>query len=116
VLDRNCCQGRCRSKFGTCCDWINRQASNNNQSPIINPTTNMNIQIAFQPDGTANCLWTDAMSIHEPGRLEITRASHIEFNNTTQRWEVKDRRGMVRFIARSRSACLEWEQRNLQVG
>jgi hypothetical protein len=56
------------------------------------------------------------MSIHEPGRLEITRASHIEFNNTTQRWEVKDRRGMVRFIARSRSACLEWEQRNLQVG
>ena len=24
-------------------------------------------------------------------------------------WEVKDRKGKVRFIARSRSQCLEWE-------
>jgi hypothetical protein len=27
---------------------------------------------------------------------------------------VKDRIGHVRFFARSRSACLEWEQQNLQ--
>ncbi len=46
--------------------------------------------------------------------LQITRASNIEFNNSTQQWEVKDRRGKIRFIARSRSACLEWEQQNLQ--
>jgi len=39
---------------------------------------------------------------------------NIEFNNATQQWEVKDRKGRVRFIARSRSACLEWEQQNLQ--
>jgi hypothetical protein len=75
---------------------------------------NITIQITFTPDGTAHCLWTDAICLHELGRLEITRASQIEFNNHTQQWEVKDRRGRVRFIARSRAACLEWEHENLQ--
>ena len=74
----------------------------------------MKINISFNPDGTVQCLWTEALPLHELGRLEITRASTIEFNNTTQHWEVKDRRGKIRFIARSRSACLEWEQQNLQ--
>jgi len=70
--------------------------------------------ITFNPDGIALCLWTEAVPLHAIGRLDITRASHIEFNNATQHWEVKDRKGKVRFIARSRSACLEWEQQNLQ--
>ena len=74
----------------------------------------MNTIILFAPDGTAQCLWTEALPLHELGRLEITRASTIEFNNATQHWEVKDRSGKVRFIARSRSACLEWELLNLQ--
>ena len=70
--------------------------------------------ISFNPDGTALCLWTEAVPLHELGRLEITRASHIEFNNTTQHWEVRDRKGKVRYFARSRSTCLEWERENLQ--
>jgi hypothetical protein len=74
----------------------------------------MNVNISFKPDGTAQCLWTEALPLHELGRLEIDRASNIEFNNATQHWEVKDRKGKVRFIARSRSSCLEWEQQNLQ--
>ena len=74
----------------------------------------MNIHISFKPDGTAQCLWTEVLPLHELGRLEIHRASNIEFNNATQHWEVKDRRGKVRFIAKSRVACLEWEQQNLQ--
>jgi hypothetical protein len=53
------------------------------------------------------------ISLNELGRLEITRVSHIEFKSTTQR-EVKDRKGKVRFIAKSRAQCLEWEQQNLQ--
>jgi hypothetical protein len=76
----------------------------------------MNIQISFKPDDTAQCLWTEALPLHELGRLEITRAGNIAFNNGTQHWEVKDPKGRVRFISRSRSACLEWEQRNLQPG
>jgi len=70
--------------------------------------------ITFTPDGTARCLWTEALALHELGRLVIDRASDIEFNNTTQHWEVKDRKGKLRFFARSRSACLGWEQQNLQ--
>ena len=46
----------------------------------------MNINIAFYLDGTAQCLWTEALPLHELGRLEITRASNIEFNNATQQW------------------------------
>ena len=74
----------------------------------------MNTIISFKPNGTAQCLWTEALPSHEIGRLEITRASNIEFNNTTQHWEVQDLKGKVCFFARSRSACLEWEQQNLQ--
>jgi hypothetical protein len=40
--------------------------------------------------------------------------ANIEFNHTTQHWEVKDLSGHVRFFAKSRSVCLEWEQRSLQ--
>ena len=74
----------------------------------------MNTHISLKPDGTAQCLWTEALPLHELGRLQITRASNIEFNNSTQHWEVKDRKGKVRFIAKSRADCLEWEQTNLQ--
>ena len=71
--------------------------------------------ISFNPVGTALCLWTDALPLHELGRLEITRATNIEFNNAAQQWEVKDLKDKVRFFARSRSACLEWGQQNLQL-
>ena len=70
--------------------------------------------ISFNPDGTSLCLWTEAVPLHELGRLEITRATNIEFNNADQKWEVIDWKGRVRFFAKSRAACLEWEQRNLQ--
>jgi hypothetical protein len=74
----------------------------------------MNINISFNIDGTAQRLRTEALPLHELGRLEITRASNIEFNNAEQKWQVRDQKGIIRFIARSRSACLEWEQQNLQ--
>ncbi len=70
--------------------------------------------ISFEPDGTALCLWTEAVPLHELGQLQITRATNIEFNNAAQKWEVRDRKDRVRFIAKSRSTCLEWEQRNLE--
>ncbi len=73
-----------------------------------------NHTITFKPDGTARCLWTEAVPLHELGRLEITRATNIDFNNATQQWEVIDTNGRVRFFARSRAACLGWEQHNMQ--
>jgi hypothetical protein len=73
----------------------------------------MNIQISFHTDGTALCLWTEALPLRELARLEIHRATNIEFNNDTQQWEVKDLKGKVRFFAKSRSACLEWEEQSV---
>ena len=76
--------------------------------------TQPEIIITFAPDGAARFLWTEAVPLHELGRLQIHRATNIEFNNPAQQWEVIDRRGHIRFFSKSRSACLEWEQTNLQ--
>ena len=59
-------------------------------------------------------LWIDAISLHELGRLEIQRATKIEFNHTDAEMGVIDRKGKVRFIAKSWPTCLKWEQLKLQ--
>ena len=94
---------------------MQKQLTGSTSPPNLEQINNMNIQISFKPDGTAHCLWTEALPLHELGHLEITRASNIEFNIGAQQWEVKDLKGKVRFFARFRSACLEWEQQNLQL-
>jgi hypothetical protein len=88
--------------------------STDHQPTTKTVNTNMNIQISFNPNGLAHCLWTETLPLHELGLLAIHRATNIEFNNSTPHWEVKDRKGKVRFIAKFRSACLDWEQQNLQ--
>ena len=73
----------------------------------------MNATLTFAPEGTATCLYTELIDLRSLGRLNISRATTIEFNNATQHWEVMDRRGRVAFFARSRQACLDWEQQHL---
>jgi hypothetical protein len=70
--------------------------------------------IAFNPDGTAHCLWTEAVPLQELGQLEITRATNIEFNNGQQQWEVRDPAGALLYFAPSRNACLTWEHNHFQ--
>ena len=70
----------------------------------------MNAVLTFSTNGTGSCLYTELIDLHSIGRLEVSRASTIEFNNQTQHWEVKNRAGRVLYFARSRQACLEWEQ------
>ena len=65
--------------------------------------------ITFAPDGTGRCLWTEAVPLHELGRLEIRRATNIEFNNTTQQWEIRDSENQLLHTDPSRNACLDWE-------
>lgn len=74
--------------------------------------TNMTHVIAFHPDGTAHCLWTDALPLAELGKLEVRRASEIEFNNDSVMWEVKID-GKVVHSAPSRAACISWEVETL---
>ena len=66
--------------------------------------------VSFPAEEPSMAIGTAAVN----NRGEVGGTSNIEFNNSSQHWEVKDRRGKVRFIAKSRSACLEWEQQNLQ--
>jgi hypothetical protein len=70
--------------------------------------------ITFALDGTASCLWTEAVPLHELGRLEVHRASMVEFNGATQFWEVRlvSTPDTVAFANASREACLEWESRH----
>lgn len=71
--------------------------------------------ITFELDGTARCLWTEAVPLHELGRLEIQRASAIEFQPLTQQWEVRlaSNPDAVAFSHPSRETCLEWERNTI---
>jgi uncharacterized protein (UPF0218 family) len=72
--------------------------------------------ITFGPDGAVRCLWTEAIPLHELGRLDVQRASTVEFNAATQTWEVRlaSNPGAVAFSHASRKTCLEWEREALQ--
>jgi hypothetical protein len=69
--------------------------------------------LTINPDGAGSCLYSELIDLQSIGSLDIRRASHIEFNNTTQRWEVKNLRGNVLFFAKTRIACVEWEHENV---
>jgi hypothetical protein len=50
----------------------------------------MNINIQFNPDGSAQCLWTDAISLHDLGRLQIRVPPTL--NSTTPRSNLRARK------------------------
>ena len=71
--------------------------------------------ITFGSDGTARCLWTEAVPLHELGRLDIHRASTVEFNGVKQKWEVRlaSNPGVIAFSDPSRETCLNWERETI---
>ena len=69
----------------------------------------MNPVLTFEPDGVVRCLHTDAIPLQSLGTLTVKRATNIEFNASTQQWEVKDAAGAILFTNPSRSCCLAWE-------
>ena len=73
------------------------------------------LNLAFLPDGTGLCLHTDELPLAELGTLIFTRNSNVEFNSTTQLWEVTrpDEPSHVLFSHASRSECIAWEIQNL---
>ena len=75
-------------------------------------TTPLPEVIHFNPDGTGAGLYTELIDLREIGSLEVVRASEIEFNETTQQWEVFDYTGNRVFTDPSREACLRWERQH----
>ena len=69
----------------------------------------MNATLTIDQQGTITGLYTELIELHQLGRLEITRATTIEFNASTQQWEVKDAAGAILHSDASRSRCLAWE-------
>ena len=72
--------------------------------------------ITFAADGTARCLWTEAVPLHQLGVLDVHRASQVEFNPSKQVWEVRlaSNPGVVAFSHVSRATCVAWEREALQ--
>lgn len=66
--------------------------------------------LTFSPDGTAQGLYTEAIELHELGRLSIRRATTIEFEDATQQWVVRDPTGAPLYQSPSRQSCLNWER------
>jgi hypothetical protein len=82
-----------------------------NQTPTVpEPPATIPEVIHFQPDGTGAGLYTEAIDLKQIGRLEMSRASQIEFNPESQQWEVFDFTGHLLFADASRGACLRWER------
>lgn len=68
------------------------------------------VVLTFNPDGTAQGLYTEAISLHELGRLCIQRASTIEFEDSIQQWVVRSPEGAELHQSPSRQLCLDWER------
>jgi hypothetical protein len=71
--------------------------------------------LRFNPGGQIDCLYTEAIDLRALGKLEISRATDIRFNDATQQWDVHAANtDQVLFSHASRSECLAWENHNLQ--
>jgi len=68
--------------------------------------------LTFTANGEGQCLYTEAIELSAIGRLTIRRATTIEFNETSQQWEVRDAGGALLHTHPSRGACLAWEHRH----
>jgi len=70
--------------------------------------------IVFTLDGSGHCLYDEVIDLKQLGSLSMQRASHVEFNERKQLWEVlSPDRQQVYFQSRSRQQCLDWERNNL---
>lgn len=77
----------------------------------------MRTTLRFDPRGSVECLYTEAIDLRQLGRLHVVRATAIDFNPAEQRWEVRCAdTGQLLQSDPSREACLAWEQANLQPG
>lgn len=75
----------------------------------------MKTTLRFDTAGLVGCLYTEEIDLRVLGKLAITRATDIRFNETSQQWEVHDAEtDAVHFHNPSRSECLAWENKNLQ--
>jgi hypothetical protein len=76
--------------------------------------SSVNSAITFSPDGSCECLYTEAIDLAKLGDLSVRRATDIAFDDTSQLWVVRDTEGREQYRHASREACLDWERIHLQ--
>jgi hypothetical protein len=77
----------------------------------------MRTTLRFDQRGGIQCLYTEAVDLRSLGRLQVVRATTIDFVPEEQLWRVRfATSGKLLFSTPSREACLAWEQANLQPG
>ena len=77
----------------------------------------MSTTLRFNPKGSVDCLYTEAIDLRQLGRLHVVRATEIEFEPQEQCWKVRCAdTGQLLHSDPSREACLAWELVNLQPG
>ncbi len=70
------------------------------------------IQLQLTANGGMRMLQDDAMDLRQFGKVKVTRASHVEFDNAAQTWYVKSAKtGKYLYRARTRAMALAWEKR-----
>ena len=72
------------------------------------------IVLRIDPSAQVHCFYTEAIDLAQIGRMEVRRASTVEFNDNNQHWDVRDLSGLLLYSHPSRANCLAWEQAHLQ--
>jgi hypothetical protein len=71
--------------------------------------------LTFDTGGNGHCLYSELVDLRAIGTLACTRASHIEFDEDAQQWQVlSPDRSQVLFHDPSRTICEAWEHDHLQ--
>jgi hypothetical protein len=70
----------------------------------------MKTKIFLRPDGAVEGLYSDLIPLQELGQLNVKRATHVEFDNDSQKWVVSLPSGEELYSADSREKALEWEK------
>ena len=66
--------------------------------------------LMFLPNGAIQGLYTETIDLSLLGRMKVSRASSIEFDNRQQVWRVSlPGLGHV-YCSPSRTMCLQWEE------
>ena len=58
-------------------------------------------------------MYTEMIDLSSIGRLAVTRAAQVEFDNHRQLWQVRDPGGALLHECATRNGCLEWEREHL---
>jgi len=66
-------------------------------------------ELVIDEEGDIKCLWTDLIDLTELGTCHVERASHVEFNNDSQRWEARLPDGTLIGQDRSRAGAIQQE-------